>query len=62
MVFVLLSETAKQTEEMPEVLPLLLGFLVALGLLNFGLSMVRKKGRKENKKSQEETKEKDGKP
>ncbi|KXL54091.1 hypothetical protein CLNEO_01870 [Anaerotignum neopropionicum] len=50
ILFAFLSGSARQIEEMPQVLPLLLGFLVALFLLNLGISLIRKKAGRDNKK------------
>jgi len=50
VLFFLLSETARLGEDIPKVLPLLLGFMVALGMLNVGLSLVRKNAARQNKR------------
>ncbi|KAF5077347.1 hypothetical protein DSECCO2_151260 [anaerobic digester metagenome] len=53
----ILTTVASPGQEIPPVLPLLLGFLLALVILNLGLSMFRKKGQGQRKNSSQ-TKEK----
>ena len=47
----MLTTAAKQGQDIPPVLPLLLGFLLALILLNLGLSIFRKKGKDQRENS-----------
>ncbi|WP_312047101.1 hypothetical protein [Anaerotignum sp.] len=47
----ILTTAASPGQEIPPVLPLLLGFLLALVILNLGLSMFRKKGQGQRKNS-----------
>ncbi|MDD4843673.1 MAG: hypothetical protein PHU31_05010 [Anaerotignum sp.] len=44
------SETAQQIKEIPQVLPLFLGFLLAMFLLNLGMSFLSKKAARDKKK------------
>lgn len=58
MLLFMLTTAAKQGQEIPPVLPLLLGFLLALVLLNLGLSIFRKKG-KDQRENSSDTQEKE---
>ncbi|MEA5056550.1 hypothetical protein [Anaerotignum propionicum] len=51
MLLFMLTTAAKQGQDIPPVLPLFLGFLLALVLLNLGLSFFRKKGEDQRKNS-----------
>ncbi len=51
MLIFMLTTAAKQGQDIPPVLPLLLGFLLALILLNLGLSIFRKKGKDQRENS-----------
>ncbi len=48
--FALVSASAQQIKEMPQVLPWFLGFLLAMFLLNLGISFFSKKAARDNKK------------
>lgn len=58
LLFALTTVAPKTAEEVPPVLPLLLGFLLALVVLNLGLSFFRKKGADDRKKLSEDSEEK----
>ena len=62
LLFALTAVAAKPAEQIPPVLPLLLGFLLALVVLNLGLSFFRKKGAHDHKKLSENEEEKRPKP
>ncbi|NCC16707.1 MAG: hypothetical protein EOM28_10215 [Clostridia bacterium] len=47
-----------ELEEIPAVLPVFLGFLLAMFLLNLGISFFRKKAARDNKKEADATEEK----
>ena len=56
--FALVSGSARQLEEVPQVLPLFLGFLVALFVLNLALSFFRKKAARDKKKESDDPEKK----
>lgn len=58
MLVFMLTTAAKQGQDIPPVLPMLLGFLIALVFLNLALSIFRKKG-KEQRKNARDTQEKE---
>ncbi len=58
LLFALTAAAPNLAEEIPPVLPLLLGFLLALVVLNLVLSFFRKKGADDHKKLSEDSEEK----
>lgn len=62
MLVFMLTTAAKQGQDIPPVLPMLLGFLLALVLLNLGLSIFRKKGNDQRKNAWDTQEKESSKP
>lgn len=62
MLLFILTTAAKQGQDIPPVLPMLLGFLIALVLLNLALSIFRKKGKKQRKNARDTQEKESSKP
>jgi hypothetical protein len=61
-VVLVFGESVEQIQEKPQILPWLLGFLLAMFLLNLGISFFRKKGNNHHQNMGDSTEKKQHKP